>query len=101
MDTQQFLQHLETVLNGCLETAKKKNADYSGGKDPFANFVMCEKLNITSTEKGILTRLCDKLSRINTLLEQEAQVKDESIFDTIEDSINYLAILHAYLSKNK
>jgi hypothetical protein len=37
----------------------------------------------------------DKMTRIGNLLNKDqAQVKDESIFDTIQDAINYSAILY-------
>ena len=45
--------------------------------------------------KGILTRLVDKVTRIGNLIDkEEGEVNDESIFDTIQDLINYSAILH-------
>ena len=38
-------------------------------------------------------RLMDKMTRIGNLMDSEAKSKDESIFDTIQDAINYSAIL--------
>jgi len=96
MTTQEFLSDLEQTFKDCLSTARKKNADYSKAEDPFANFKNVEALGICSVETGILTRMTDKMARISNLIKQEAQVKDESIFDTLEDLINYTAILKAY-----
>ena len=41
------------------------------------------------------------MSRIATLLDKENMVKEESITDTIDDAINYLAILKSYRKQNK
>lgn len=71
---------------------KKKNHDYGGEIDPLYNFRNCEMLGV-SVPKGILVRMMDKISRINVLLDSEAQVKDEKIEDTIEDLCNYASIL--------
>lgn len=45
-----------------------------------------------------MTRMTDKFTRLASLLQpgREAQVKDESIDDTLDDFINYLALLKAY-----
>ena len=91
-----LLKSLKETYAKVLEIAERKNADYAGNSDPFKNFKMCEQFGV-SVEQGILVRVSDKMSRIGNLLGKEAQVKDESIFDTIEDAINYLAILKAYL----
>jgi len=97
MTTPEFLEDLQNTFNECIETAKRKNADYAGVGDPFKNFKNVEVLGICSVEVGILTRMTDKMSRISNLIKQEAQVKDESIKDTLQDLINYAAILKAYL----
>jgi hypothetical protein len=91
-----FLKHLTQFYDANIEIAKKKNADYGGERDPFANFILCEELGITSTEKGILIRMTDKLSRIATLIDKPPKVKDESLDDTLKDLANYSAILYAY-----
>ena len=100
MEDNILLKDLEETFSSCLETAKKKNADYAGqNADPFRNFRNSTIVGVT-VQKGILVRLMDKMSRVSNLLEQEAKVKDESITDTIDDAINYLAILKSTI-KNK
>ena len=78
-----------------------KNHDYAGGKHesiPFANFTRVESMGITTTEKGLLVRLTDKMSRLSTFCQEgEFKVKDESLRDTILDPINYGILLYAYV----
>lgn len=97
-----LLDDLHQTFENCMQTAIKKNNDYGGSNNnPFANFENSTVAGVT-VERGILVRLMDKMSRISTLLEKEAMVKDEAITDTIEDAINYLAILKSYINqKNK
>jgi hypothetical protein len=93
-----LLVNMVETFNRCFSTAVAKNNDYGGSNnDPFANFRNSTIAGV-SVEKGILVRLMDKMSRISTLLDKEAMVKDEKITDTIEDAINYLAIMKAYIN---
>ena len=62
---------------------KKKNHDYG---DSFA--ILYEKFGMQST----VIRLWDKLLRLETLLDQDRQVEDESIEDTLKDLANYCII---------
>ena len=78
---------------------KKKNHDYAGagGEAPFANFTRCEAMGITSTERGFLVRMVDKISRLSSYFEsKELAVEDESLRDTILDVLNYAVLLYAY-----
>lgn len=97
-----LLKSMGETFERCFLTAIAKNNDYGGSNnDPFANFRNSMIAGV-SVEKGILVRLMDKMSRVSTLLDKEAMVKDEAITDTIEDAINYLAIMKAYINlKNK
>lgn len=97
-----LLDDMANTFEKCYRTAVAKNNDYGGSNNnPFANFENATIAGVT-VERGILVRLMDKMSRISTLLEKEAMVKDEAITDTIEDAINYLAIMKAYINlKNK
>ena len=82
----------------CIEIMEAKNADYATAEDPLKNFRMCEQFGV-STSKGIMIRLSDKITRIGNLLDHEANVKDESIEDTILDACNYLMILYYSLKE--
>jgi hypothetical protein len=96
-----LLQDMADTFTACFETAQRKNHDYGGSNnDPFANFRNSTIAGV-SVERGILVRLMDKMSRISTLLDKEAMVKDEAVDDTIDDAINYLAILKSYRKQNK
>lgn len=97
----QFLSSLQRLHDEAMEISIRKNNDYAGEGDPFKNFTMCEKIGICSTEKGILVRMTDKLQRIANLLDKEAQVKDESINDTLSDLANYALILRVYIESKK
>jgi len=89
----------QTTMNDIL---KRKNADYAGPKGEYNNFEYCEKLGICTTEEGLVVRISDKMTRICNLLKADAQVKDESIKDTLLDMANYAMILASYIEdKNK
>ena len=96
-----LIVNLERTFSNCLDTAKRKNNDYGGvDSNPYANFSNSTIVGV-SIEKGILVRMMDKVSRISTLLEKESQVKDEAIEDTLDDLVNYTAILKSYLMDKK
>ena len=98
-ETNPLLIDLEETYREALETSRRKNNDYGGSDgNPYANFFNSTIVGV-SVEKGILVRMMDKVSRISTLLEKEAQVKDEAIEDTLQDLINYTGILKSYLKR--
>ena len=99
MKTKEYLQFHRDCCDKMIAISEAKNHDYAGfsDDDPFANFRMCESLNITSVEKGILTRMCDKMSRISNLLNKDRAVEEETIEDTLLDLANYAIILRNYL----
>ena len=102
MKPEAFIAHLEGVYKKCIGVAKKKNADYSGSNaDAFRNFDAVEFFGITDSKTGIMVRLTDKFTRIANLLTKDAKVVEESLQDSIEDAINYLAIMHAKLEAEK
>lgn len=68
------------IANGLTELYERKNADY--GNSFSKSF---EEFGLTSP----VIRLSDKLERLKTLSKQEAQVKDESIQDTVMDIAVY------------
>lgn len=76
----------------CIDILEAKNADYASGLDPLKNFNASEIVGV-DRERAILVRIMDKISRASNLLDRDPLVKDESLEDTINDAINYLAIL--------
>jgi hypothetical protein len=90
MNKDEMIAFIEQKQKEGLEIIKRKNSDYGATDDPFANFRMFGEI-------GFAVRLSDKLSRIKTLLERgSAEVKEESLEDTIMDASNYLYLLLAY-----
>jgi hypothetical protein len=92
-----FALHTELCYKA-LGLMRKKNSDYST-TGPFQNLKASEAFGV-SAELGTLVRLGDKLSRIASLMQRDAQVNDESFDDTVIDGINYL-ILIAALRRSK
>ena len=68
------------VYDKCLNTYIAKNLDYG---DSFSK--LYRKFGLIST----VIRLSDKINRLESLVNGERQVEDESIHDTLEDIINY------------
>lgn len=90
---------LETIYHGLHPVLEAKGKDYATTDDIFKNLKLCEPLVGVSAEKGVIIRLSDKLSRISNLLEKDAEVKSESVFDTIIDIVGYSSILYALLQE--
>jgi hypothetical protein len=99
MNTQQFIQSIASTFYNALKIVKAKNADYATADNPFRTFEASAAIGVPM-ERAILVRTLDKISRISNLLDKEAEVKDETITDTIVDAINYLAILKARIESN-
>lgn len=81
----------DTLLNQIKATHEKKNHDYGN------SFI--KSMNEFGMTAAAI-RLSDKLSRFKTLINSEAQVKDESIEDTLLDMAAYAIMTVEYI-KNK
>ena len=105
MNRPELLKLHDELCKEARKIMEIKNHDYAGGKHesiPFANFTRVESMGITTTEKGLLVRMTDKMSRLSTFCQEgEFKVKDESLRDTILDTNNNGILLNAYVtSKN-
>ncbi len=100
IDAEWVFKFLEEKTRKMIATARAKNSDYTGESvNPFSNFSCVEKLGITTTEIGLLTRMTDKFCRIASLVKKGSfQVRDESIEDTLLDLSNYSLLLAAYIA---
>ena len=103
MTKQEYFKFHQSCLDKMTEITKAKNADYTGeSEDPFANFSMVESMGICSTEQGFLTRMSDKMARINSfVMLGQLQVKDESVKDTLLYLANYAILFAGYIESKK
>ena len=84
-----------------FDVVETKGRDYNRKQqkqgDTLFNMTVSKRLGITDTvTQGILVRLSDKFMRLASLTvdpKANAAVKDESVEDTICDTINYLVYL--------
>jgi hypothetical protein len=100
MTREDYLKEFQKVTSDMLALTKKKNADYAGESNPFANFQLIEKLGAASTEQGFVVRMSDKLQRISNLISRPNQVADEKIEDTLLD-LSIYSILFLIFLKDK
>jgi hypothetical protein len=100
MNSKQFIENSESLLNRCLEMLKKKNSDYANDTSPFANFEYSSELAGIEKYQSILQLLGMKLSRIRELMSGK-EPNYESLEDSILDAINYLIILNSVVKDNK
>ncbi len=102
MNKDEYFQFHADFCQRMQDVTRAKNHDYTGdSEDPFANFTLAERLGACSTEQGFVVRISDKLSRIASLIDKTAQVKDESIADTLHDLANYCALFAGYLESKR
>ena len=105
MNRDGLLQLHTKLTQEAKDLMEQKNHDYSGGESkdqPFLNFSRVESMGITSTEKGFLVRMTDKMSRLSTFCQEgDFKVDDENLRDTIIDIINYSILLYAYVESKK
>lgn len=99
MDKDQFLEYHKAFCAAIHGISRRKNHDYTGNDpDPFANFTAVERVGIASTEQGFLTRMMDKMQRLNSFVQRgQLQVQEESVEDTLMDLANYCILFSAYL----
>lgn len=75
-----FMEEYKKIVTDTRELCVAKNKDYgSSVQDTYERF----------GDASYLVRITDKYNRICSLLDKEAEVKDESIDDTIRDMANY------------
>tara|TARA_B100000949_G_C14149047_1_gene393954 strand:+ start:325 stop:678 length:354 start_codon:yes stop_codon:yes gene_type:complete len=105
MNRDALLKMHESLCKEAKQLMERKNHDYSGGENrelPFLNFSRVESMGITTTEKGFLVRMTDKMSRLSTFCKEgDFKVSDETLKDTILDIINYSILLYAYVESKK
>jgi len=103
MNSEQYLEYHKQMCTKMFEITKTKNSDYSSfTESAFGNLEAAERLDVAGTDVGILVRILDKFSRINTFVKKGVLlVEDEKIEDTCIDAANYFILLSAYITSKK
>ena len=86
-NVQQFMD----ITTDMTKTYEAKNHDYGNSFDNSLN-----KFGLIAS----IVRMSDKMNRLETLVAKKAQVKDESIKDTLLDLANYSVMTVMWLNKN-
>lgn len=91
-----YLAEFKALTDEMNALTMRKNSDYAGEADPYANFREFGTL-------GFLVRLSDKWQRLKTLTAsgKKASVKDETVEDTLLDLATYSLLLITWLRTEK
>ena len=88
------------LCNEARDLMRSKNLDYGAQHNLWMNFTATEALGLATTEMGILIRMSDKLSRLQSFAARgELAVKGEGVRDALVDIINYAALLGGYIER--
>lgn len=99
MNKKEYIEYHRKMCDKMVEITARKNSDYSLFDDPFYNFKLCELIGVASTMQGFLTRMLDKISRINSFAHKgKLEVKEESVQDTLLDLANYCILLSGFIT---
>jgi hypothetical protein len=99
MNREEYVEYHQRLCDAARALSVRKNNDYAGdgGKKPFANFERVESMGVTTTTKGFLVRIVDKVSRLAEFSKTgRFEVTDESFEDTCQDIINYVCLMAAH-----
>lgn len=88
-----------TLCHEAIDLMQKKNADYGGDVDPFANFRGSAPLGVHPV-LGILVRMGDKMQRLRSFVSKgKLEVSDETWRDSIVDIMNYSVLAAGMLTE--
>lgn len=85
------VQKFMDITTNMTKTYAAKNHDYGNSFDQ-----SLDKFGLIAS----IVRMGDKMNRLETLVTKKAQVKDESIKDTLLDLANYSIMTVMWLNKN-
>ena len=86
------VEQFMSITNNMAKTYAAKNHDYGNSFEQ-----SLDKFGLVAS----VVRLGDKMNRIESLIKKEAQVKDESIKDTLLDMANYAIMTVMWMNKNQ
>jgi len=101
MTKEEYFVFLDKLNARLVEKVRAKNADYTAGGGPFANFEESAAFGVDPLV-GLSVRIGDKIQRLKSFCKLgELQVKNEAIEDVFQDLIGYSWIALAMLEERK
>jgi hypothetical protein len=97
----EFIELAKTDFDKCLQILQSKNNDYADVKDVFSNFKYSGDYAGVDASVACRVLIGTKMARLKELLSSNKEIKNESIDDTLADSINYLEILRGILKEKE
>jgi hypothetical protein len=100
VDHKEYLKLHKNLMDTMHQLTIDKQSDYcNNSSDPFYNVSRGERLGSYSTEVGLLTRINDKLARLESFIaSKKMSVQDEKVLDTCMDAANYILMLGLYMT---
>ena len=99
-ERKKFYEFVEGFYKQAFDIIKKKNDDYSQESNPFSNFEFTALASGIKTEQVFLMQIANKLARLRECLDKPVSVLDETLTDTLQDTMNYCVLLAGYINKN-
>ena len=101
MTTEEYFQFIDTLNKEMVSLVRRKNADYTSGKGPFANFKVSENFGVDPIT-GLAVRMGDKMQRLQSYCKQgKLEVEDEGLAEIAYDFIGYSWLLLGMLEERK
>lgn len=92
MTKSEFSEFSAEIFNEIISLMRQKNADYSPGDSPFANFEQSLEFGVDPLI-GLFLRMGDKFQRLKAFTANgQLEVENESVDDALKDIIGYAVI---------
>lgn len=101
MTTEEYFDFIDKTNEMMVKLVRGKNADYTGGESPFANFKASEKFGVDPIV-GLAVRMGDKMQRLQSYCKRgKLEVEGEGITEIAYDFIGYSWLLLGLVEERK
>ena len=100
MNKQQQIEIFDQTNERLKAILMSKGDDYAG-EDRLKNFKLVAMLEGRTPKENIYSQICNKIARLGNLFSTKKEPNNESIEDTILDSIGYFHLLYMAMQEEK
>ncbi len=100
-EREKLFEFTQQLYSDAFEVMRKKNADYSQEDNPYSNFEFTAEASGVKVEQVFLMQIADKMARMRECFGKPVVVLDESLIDTLRDTINFCALCAGYINKKE